>query len=73
MWGNILSIGKNLRQGLQVGAKKVTNELKYGAKVAANETKWGLDLIGLLSLYCQLHTMWSTQVFCPVVVATLNQ
>ena len=42
MWNNILSIGKTLREGLQVGAKAVTNELKYGAKVATNETKWGL-------------------------------
>ncbi len=32
----------------------------------------GLDLIGLLSLYCQAHTRLSTQVFCPIAV-TLNQ
>ena len=40
MWNNILSIGKNLRQGLQVGAKAVTNELKYGAKVIKNEVDY---------------------------------
>ncbi len=32
----------------------------------------GSDLVELLSLYCQPHTRWSTQVFCPVSV-TLNQ
>ena len=37
MWDNILSIGNNLRQGLQVGAKAITNELKYGV----NELKKG--------------------------------
>ena len=40
MWNNLLKIGKNLRQGLQVGAKAVTNELKYGAKVIKNEVDY---------------------------------
>ncbi len=30
------------------------------------------DLVALLSLYCQPHTRWPRQIFCPVAVA-LNQ